>query len=129
MGKRDLLPKANDHQVTLISSLGQQASEVVAWECFTRVGPMGRLSATLCNHQTVWPSGLRRWLQAPVRKGVGSNPTAVIFWESHLACAELQLLGGCRTVRALLARVGSTQGRTIDTKGLRDRKLPSCILS
>ena len=25
-----------------------------------------------------WPSGLRRWLQAPVRKGVGSNPTAVI---------------------------------------------------
>ena len=29
--------------------------------------------------KTVWPSGLRRWLQAPVRKGVGSNPTAVIF--------------------------------------------------
>ena len=28
---------------------------------------------------TVWPSGLRRWLQAPVRKGVGSNPTAVIL--------------------------------------------------
>ena len=27
---------------------------------------------------TVWPSGLRRWLQAPVRKGVGSKPTAVI---------------------------------------------------
>ena len=26
---------------------------------------------------TVFPSGLRRWLQAPVRKGVGSNPTAV----------------------------------------------------
>ena len=28
---------------------------------------------------TVWPSGLRRWLKAPVRKGVGSNPTAVTF--------------------------------------------------
>ena len=28
-------------------------------------------------HMTVWPSGLRRWLQAPIRKGVGSNPTAV----------------------------------------------------
>ena len=27
--------------------------------------------------KTVWPSGLRRWFQAPVRKGVGSNPTAV----------------------------------------------------
>ena len=26
---------------------------------------------------TVWPSGLRRWLQAQVRKSVGSNPTAV----------------------------------------------------
>ena len=31
------------------------------------------------NAQTVWPSGLRRWLKAPVRKGVGSNPTAVNF--------------------------------------------------
>ena len=29
--------------------------------------------------RTVWPSGLRRWLQAPVRKGVGSNPTAVML--------------------------------------------------
>ena len=28
--------------------------------------------------KTVWPRGLRRWLQALVRKGVGSNPTAVI---------------------------------------------------
>ena len=27
-------------------------------------------------NMTVWPSGLRRWLKAPVRKGVGSNPTA-----------------------------------------------------
>ena len=29
--------------------------------------------------ETVWPSGLRRWLKAPFRKGVGSNPTAVIL--------------------------------------------------
>ena len=28
---------------------------------------------------TIWPSGLRSWLQAPVRNGVGSNPTAVTF--------------------------------------------------
>ena len=28
--------------------------------------------------ETLWPSGLRRWVQAPVRKGVGLNPTAVI---------------------------------------------------
>ena len=26
-----------------------------------------------------WPSGLRRWLKAPFRQGVGSNPTAVTF--------------------------------------------------
>ena len=30
-------------------------------------------------HQAAWPSGLRRWLQAPVRKGVSSNLTAVTF--------------------------------------------------
>ena len=34
-----------------------------------------RLESTTA--KTVWPSGLRRWLQAPVRKGVGSNSTAV----------------------------------------------------
>ena len=28
---------------------------------------------------TVWPSGLRRCVKAAVRKGVGSNPTAVTF--------------------------------------------------
>ena len=26
---------------------------------------------------TVWPGGLRRWLKAPFRKGMGSNPKAV----------------------------------------------------
>ena len=30
------------------------------------------------NIKTVWPGGLRRWLHAPVRKGVGSNPAAVM---------------------------------------------------
>ena len=29
---------------------------------------------------TAWPSGLRRQLKALVRKGVGSNPTAVILF-------------------------------------------------
>ena len=38
-----------------------------------------RLSERTSRSMTVWPSGLRRWLQAPVRKGVGSNPTAVSF--------------------------------------------------
>ena len=46
--------------------------------------------------KTVWPSGLRRWLQAPVRKGVGSNPTAVTMPTTTtapptpFACARIQ---------------------------------------
>ena len=39
---------------------------------------------------TVWPSGLRRWLQAPVRKGVGSNPTAVISRAVHYSWTRLR---------------------------------------
>ena len=46
-----------------------------------RVPPTLRTWANM----TVWPSGLRRWLQAPVRKGVGSNPTAVISSEEVAA--------------------------------------------
>ena len=45
--------------------------------------------------KTVWPSGLRRWLKAPVRKGVGSNPAAVtlhaVVQSSHpFACIRHQ---------------------------------------
>ena len=38
---------------------------------------------------TVWPSGLRRWLQAPVRKGVGSNPTAVTIYAGSLHIRDM----------------------------------------
>ena len=34
-------------------------------------------AAAAAAKMTVLPSGLRRWLQAPVRKGMGSNPRAV----------------------------------------------------
>ena len=44
--------------------------------------------------KTVWPSGLRRWLKAPVRKGVGSNPAAVIF---HVATAPQVMRAGTAT--------------------------------
>ena len=48
-------------------------------ECSQRVGarfiPFRLRAAAI---KTLWPSGLRRWLKAPVRKGVGSNPTGVI---------------------------------------------------
>ena len=40
---------------------------------------------------TVWPTGLRRWLQAPVRKGVGSNPTAVMSVPWHSMPAPLKI--------------------------------------
>ena len=37
---------------------------------------------SLTHKKTVWPSGLRRHVKAVVRKGVGSNPTAVTFFTS-----------------------------------------------
>ena len=41
--------------------------------------------------KTVWPSGLRRWLKAPVRKGVGSNPTAVNLSNAAMLASILEL--------------------------------------
>ena len=34
--------------------------------------------------ETAWPSGLRRYVQVVVRKGVGSNPTAVSFHKTAI---------------------------------------------
>jgi hypothetical protein len=45
--------------------------------------------------KTVWPSGLRRWLQAPVRKGVGSNPTAVISFHQLEQLDFVQPVSDC----------------------------------
>jgi hypothetical protein len=42
------------------------------------IGPAVRLQTTPGCLEPVWPSGLRRWLGAPVREGMGSNPTVVI---------------------------------------------------
>ena len=67
-------------------------------------------------HPTVWPSGLRRWLQAPVRKGVGSNPTAVILCKRHAAllpvrwsCEEKQMTAvGFEPTQLALVELEST---------------------
>ena len=48
--------------------------------------------------KTVWPSGLRRWLKAPVRKGVGSNPTAV-----NIIAGNLLMLSLCEELLHRLA--------------------------
>ena len=61
--------------------------------------------------RTVWPSGLRRWLQAPVRKGVGSNPTAVSLQKDEPgACmsAMLRPLPSARFTRTAAACTGGT---------------------
>ena len=45
----------------------------------------------LCvNCKNLWPSGLRRWLQAPVRKGARSNPTAVTAFALNWEPANVQ---------------------------------------
>ena len=63
-----------------ISSTGQRGSLVASTAArHARSGQMA------IHPLTVWPSGLRRWLQAPVRKGVGSNPTAVTCCPRHAA--------------------------------------------
>ena len=60
--------------------------------------------------KTVWPSGLRRWLKAPVRKGVGSNPTGVNL---HSAAHFPRALAVRRGTQAQLSqRAGSWRGRS-----------------
>ena len=58
-------------------------------------------------NKTVWPSGLRRWLQAPVRKGVGSNPTAVIFE----FCLTQKFGTNCLSIHNRAFRMESEVGR------------------
>ena len=66
--------------------------------------------------ETVWPSGLRRWLKAPVRKGVGSNPTAVIY---ALRVALVKFL----VWRIQFRWIGSAWGdmQNMDTLGIEPR--------
>ena len=62
-------------------------------------------------NMTVWPSGLRRWLQAPVRKGVGSSPTAVSLHKDETgACmfAVLRPLPSARFTSTAAACTGSS---------------------
>ena len=44
----------------------------------------------MCHRETAWPSGLRRQLKALVRKGVGSNPTAVKFFSEVVFVMALE---------------------------------------
>ena len=50
---------------------------------------------------TAWPSGLRRQLKALVRKGVGSNPTAVILGTPLVCELAPRGPGALRAVGAL----------------------------
>ena len=62
----------------------RNASQKVKTEHKGEQHKQGIRFAACSPNRTVWPSGLRRWLQAPVRKGVGSNPTAVISTEREV---------------------------------------------
>ena len=48
--------------------------------------PAGGCGCACAHTLTIWPCGLRRWLQAPVRKSVGSNPTAVVYLVGFNCC-------------------------------------------
>ena len=45
-------------------------------------------------NKTAWPSGLRRWLKATVRKGVGSNPSGGRGWAVAEWCVTGRGVGG-----------------------------------
>ena len=66
--------------------------------------------------ETLWLSGLRRWLQAPVRKGVCSNPTGVNFvsaWIIAMCCMfntfhdpQIQIITqACVSIRVCFYRI------------------------
>ena len=63
---------------------------------------------------TVWPSGLRRWLQAPVRKGVGYEPHSC-----HFLCL-------CRDMQPHMA--GTLQSKGRDDLGIFSTQTPLMIL-
>ena len=44
----------------------------------TTTGQVCQRIPNLAGHEGAWPSGLRRWLQVPVREGMGAGPAAVI---------------------------------------------------
>ena len=70
-----------------------------------------------CILKTVWPS-LRRWLKAPFRKGVGSNPTAVscakVTGSSPINTAHQDFTAGDREEDRVMTEGG---GRLAMTRG------------
>ena len=64
---------------------------LAAWLCSPQCPLLGTPVHTTL--RTVWPSGLRRWLKAPFRKGVGSTPTAVTLRLG--ACTHTEGLRAC----------------------------------
>ena len=56
---------------------GQQGTSLASLSAEWCVMLLALAIVLLATCKTLWPSGLRRWLKAPVRKGVGSNPTGV----------------------------------------------------
>ena len=64
---------------------------LTATEVQARTRKNNRIPTTQAYGKKVWPSCVRRWLKAPVRTGVGSNPTV----SSPTTCARNTRTYGC----------------------------------
>ena len=67
--------------------------------------------------RTAWPSGLRRYVQVVVRKGVGSNPTAVILFQFHVrVLLDNQTIGPNTVVEMELAGIDPATSRMLSER-------------
>ena len=83
----------------------------------------------LCQYNmTVWPSGLRRWLQAPVRKGVGLNPTDVTCYAASL-CYLMAHGAACHMLFLLSQRWHENTHRGARAHDRKVKGLARCRLS
>ena len=104
-----LTPLITAHAMALTLSLFHPPSHI---PYMPRCTTPARLTTTTCRddasyreYSAEWPSGLRRRVQAAVRKGVGSDPTSVTF-------AYVRSLSVCCEHEALLYRSLEREGTT-----------------
>ena len=88
LARRIKLTRVTQENLRLKKILEVKGASCVGDPCNSMGGPLlasprtSQWQKPSCSHLgsitwTVWPSGLRRWLKAPFRKGVGLNPPRV----------------------------------------------------
>ena len=65
----------------------------------------GRPGPTKTNFHTICVKGLRRWLKAPFRKGVSSNPTAVICSSSRRAWSRQGFYKALQSIHKVIVKI------------------------